>query len=192
MGCGPFRWAEPLYRPPGKLFGKQTCSSKAGRHRTTCKEFQHQRCPHWRHVVLTTLLLEAINCRFCPVFTCDLRKYGLWYFLQAPEPWCPAPGELLGKQACSSKAERHCTTCEGFQGKKCHHFRHVVRTTLMRRAPNCHFCPDFTCFLRENALQSFPLGRVPLCCRRGELLGKQTCSARVERHRTTCKEFQEQ
>ena len=104
-----------------------------------------------------------------------------------------SPGELLDKQTCSSKAERHNTKCKEFQDHYCHHFRDVVLTTLISQASNCHSCPFFTGFLQTtNGLRSFPLGTKPLCRPHGEWLGKQTRSSKAERHRTTCKKYQHQ
>ena len=40
----------------------------------------------------------------------------------------------------------------------------------------------------KNGLWSFPLSGEQLCCLVGGLLGKQTSSAKAERHHTTCKQ----
>ena len=168
------------------------CSSKVGRHHTTCKECQSQRCHHCRHVVLITLIPEAWNYHFCPNFTCSLQKNGLQSFLLRTKPLCRPRCELLGKQTCSSKAQGHLTTWKEIQDQRCDHFGDVVLTTLMSPSSNCHFYPIFTCFLRKNGLWSFPLGRDPFCCPPGELPGKQTCSSKIEGHRTTFEQFQDQ
>ena len=142
--------------------------------------------------VLTTLIPGASNCYFCPIFTCFLRKDGPCSFPLGREQLCCATNELLGKQTRSSKAKRHHRPCKELQDQQCHHFRIVVPTTSIAQASNCDFCPIFTCLLRKYGLWSFALGREPWCCSPSELLGKQTCSLRAERHRTTCKGFQHQ
>ena len=110
-------------------------SSKAERHRTTCKEFQDQRCHHFTNIVLTALIPEATpticqelqdqhchhirpvarttiipqasNCHFCRIFTCLLWQNGLRSLLLGTKPLSRRSGLLLGKQTCSSKAETH-------------------------------------------------------------------------------------
>ena len=176
MSCGPCSWAlNPFCRPPCELPGKQTCSLKAERHRTTCQHLQFQQCHEFRHVVLTTSISQASNYHFCPVFTCLLWKNGLRSFPLGTKPLCCPPGALLGKQTCSSKAERHCSTCKEFQDQQSHRLRPVVVTTLIPQGSNCHFCPIFTWY-RKHALRSFPLGTKPLC------LPRVSCSANKPLH----------
>ena len=178
MGCGPFRersfprGTKPLCGPPGELLGKQSRSSKAKRHHTTCKEYQDQECHHCTHVVLKTVITEASNYHFCPIVTCFLRKNWLRSFPRGRKPLCRPPTGLLGKPSCSSKGERHHTTFKEYQDQECQHCKHVVHTTLIPEASKCQFCPNFCCSFQKNGVRSFPRGTKPLCPHHGELWGK--------------------
>ena len=169
---------------PVEWLGKQTCPSKAERHRTTCKKVQDQHCHNFRHVVLTTIIPQASNCYFCPIFMCLLWKNGLRFLLLGTKPFTSPSGLLLGKQTCSSRTEAHPKTCQELQNQQRHHFRDNVLTTLIPGASICHFCPIFICFLRKYRLRSIPLGTKPWCGPPSELLGKQTCSSKAQKHRT--------
>ena len=59
---------------------------------------------------------------------------------------CRSPGEVLGRETYSVKAGRHHTACGRVRDERCPQLRDVVLTTLVPRAPYCHFGVAFTFF----------------------------------------------
>ena len=121
------------------------------------------------------------------------RKNGPRSFPLGREPLCRPHGELLGKQACSAKADRRRTTCKDFQNQQGHRLEMSSSQHWSLRFDNVLFARfPLVCFSRKNCLPSFPLGREPLCWHPGKRLCRQICSGKAERRRTPCNTKQDQ
>ena len=179
----------------GELLDKQTCSSKAERHVTTCKEIKNQKChhiccPHNIHA-------SGFKLSFHPIFTYPFEKMGCGPFRWAvnhsvvPPLSCLAnkrvPQRLGGTAPHAKSFKTNNGTISEMLSSKCSSL--TLGTAI--------FAPFLLVFVKKKkkeggGLRSFPRGTKALCCRPGELMDKQTCSSKAERHRTTCKELQHQ
>ena len=112
--------------------GKQMCYRKAERRRTPCEKFQDQLRPEFRDVPLITSVLPASYCHFRRELSCFPGKMSRRPCCWAVNHCVVPPSKLMGKQMCSEKAGRHCTTCKGFQDQIMCQYVADSRTKILR------------------------------------------------------------